>query len=175
MASPTVEPFRLRLTKGLCDLFTQITKDNGFYTDAGKAVYRGRLTFGANEPLPAIALLEPPLQPDPLVQPLGSVVHKQQLDIYVQGFAVDDRNNPTDPAQLLLADIKKVIALEWKRVQNVNFQQPGANLFGVPRRRIQTIDADGGLVRPSDDISSKAYCYLLLRFTLAEDWLNPDE
>lgn len=175
MPSPTTDPYRLLLMKGLCAALANIRVENGYYTNAGAAVFRGRLTFGADDPLPCVAILEPPMQPEPRVQPLGARVRQEQMDVYVQGFAVDDKKNPSDPAQLLLADIKKAIALEWRKGQKMNGQSPSAILFGVPRNTLIALDTDGGLARPSDDISSKAYCYLLLRFTLAEVWVNPDE
>lgn len=170
------DPFRLRLMKGITAALQQITVANGYHCEVGENVFRGRMTFGATDPLPCIALMEPPLQPEPQVrQPQGAGARASQCDLYIQGFAIDDKKNPTDPAHLLLADIKKAIASEWKKVQKVPVQKPDEILFGVPRRRILDLDADGGLVRPSDDISSKAYCYLLLRFSLVEDWANPDD
>lgn len=174
MPAPTTDPFRLRLMKGLTQVLQQIATANGYYTEAGVAVYRGRMTFGSTDPLPCIAIMEPPLQPEPVHNPLGSGARRYQYDLYVQGFAVDDAKNPSDPAHLLLADIRKAVISEWSRVQKIPAQRPDELLFGVPRRRIQALDTDGGLVRPSDDISSKAYCYLLLRFTIAEDWANPE-
>ena len=86
-------------------------------------------------------------------------------ELIVQGFALDDYDNPTDPAHLLLADVKKRLMLEKRKIGS----RTGA--FGVTE--IQDVKLGPGVVRPPDETSSKAYFWLALTIEMVEDALNP--
>jgi hypothetical protein len=164
------DPFRLRLLKGLTDVLEGITPANGFKHDLSAAVFRGRLTYGAKDPLPMVAIIEPPIVDPAAPVPSYSTASVYPYQVIIQGFAKDDAKHPTDPAYRLLADVKMAIGREIRRVQ----QHENA-AFGVARRRFTEVCMDLGVVRPSDDISSQAFFWLPVRFTFAEDYLAPYE
>jgi hypothetical protein len=87
-------------------------------------------------------------------------------DLMIQGFVDDDFNNPTDPAQFLLADTVRRLAQEKKK----SYRQGG--VFGFPNT-ILRLDIGVGVVRPPDEISAKAYFWLPISLEMAEDLTNP--
>ena len=169
-----VEPFRLRLLKGLTGVLQTITPANGYGHDLSESVFRGRLTFGDNDPIPMLSIIEPPANPNNQHAPTGASENKVAWDIIVQGFADDDMVNPTDPAHMLLADVKKALATEARKLQGMRTGD-NAVVFGVDRKRIVQFNTEIGFVRPSDDISSKAYFWLPLHLVVMESWLNPND
>jgi hypothetical protein len=165
-------PFRLKFLQGLTSVLQGVTPANGFFHDLSDKTFRGRLTFGDSDPIPLVSIIEPPLMPPNSPTPLGAGVRKVSWDLIVQGFADDDIANPTDPAHMLLAEVKIVLAQEVAKLQGTPCP---ANeiMFGVPRKRIVSFESEIGFVRPSDDISSKAYFWLPLHIVVLENWLNP--
>ena len=157
---------------GMTSVLQGITPANGFEHDLSAAVFRGRLTFGESDPTPLVSIIEPPLMPPSGVGPLGAGAHKEPWDLIVQGFVYDDNANPTDPAHMLLAEVKIALAAECQKLQGTP-NAGNATIFGVPRKRIVSFDSEIGFVRPSDDISSKAYFWLPLHIVVVEDWGNP--
>jgi len=87
----------------------------------------------------------------------------------IQGFVRDDRENPTDPAHLLLAEVKRVLALERRKT---NWDRPQNGILGLGRD-IVTMYIEPGVVRPADELSSKAYFWLTLRLEITEDLADP--
>ena len=165
-------PFRLKFLQGLTAVLQGITPGNGFSHDLSTSVFRGRLTYGESDPIPLVSIIEPPLMAPNSAGPLGAGIHKESWDLIVQGFADDDNANPTDPAHMLLAEVKIALAAECQKMQGTP-NAGNTTIFGIPRKRIVSFDTEIGFVRPSDDISSKAYFWLPLHIVVAEDWLNP--
>lgn len=172
---PTFEfedPTRLRVLKKLTEILSSINPAAGYRNDMGVSeeapdgrVFRGRVLFGDDAPLPMIAILETPLQPDQLTtQPDNSVIHGS-WDLTIQGFTEDDFLNPTDPAHYLVADVIRRLAVEKRR--NVNFE-----LFDMGDI-VTNITIGVPVVRPPDEISAKAYFYLPIVLTIAEDLFKP--
>ena len=166
------KPFRLRFLEGVTDTLATITPDNGYRTDLSKKgqVSRGRLTYGDKDPLPLVAIIEPPLFDVAKTAPLAATVKDLPWHLVIQGFVDDDKDHPTDPAHILLADVKKALALEIQNVQTGPTRN--GSVFGVSVSRVKSITLDMGFVRPSDDTSSKAYFWLPMRVVVIEDWLK---
>ena len=170
------DPFRLRVLKVLSAALGEITKANGYSHDFTGKVFRGRLYYGSNDPLPMLTILEPPLPPDRVPAPINSSVTKGPWEIIIQGFVPDDRDNPTDPAHFAMADVKKRLAIEAKRkgVPPMNMPDPFGMGHGDRKSYIENVKIGPGVVRPPEDgVSAKAYFWLTLTLNIVEDNFDP--
>lgn len=161
------DPKRLTVLKAITAVLQQITPANGYQHDLSGAgrVARGKLTFGDNAPLPMVAINEP-LNPDREARRSGSTGHmaREVWSLLVQGWAADDWENPTDPAHLLMADVKKALA-----TVNVD-THPNYRLSGLVGR----IQLEPGTVRPPEPgVSDKAFFYLHADVEFVENTLDP--
>lgn len=158
------DPFRLRCLKGLTTVLEGIMVLNGYKHDLAGKVFRGRMIFGEGDPIPMLSILEPPLAPDTDPVPRDAAIAKGEWDLLIQGFVDDDKANPTDPAYKLMADVKQCLAKH--KAANTG---PGKyDLLGMGKK-VDKITIGGGVVRPSDEISSKAYFWLVVTLEIAED------
>lgn len=81
----------------------------------------------------------------------------------------DDRENPTDPAHVFMADVKKRLAMERKKAAS---HKPEDGILGLGNAVINMY-IGAGVVRPPDDVSAKAYFWLTITLDLAEDMEEP--
>ena len=165
------DPLRLRIQEALCEALREITILNGYKHDldgtgTSNKIFRGRAIFGEGDPLPMISILEPPLPPDQFPAPDASGSSAGRWELIIQGFVEDDKKNPTDPAQRLVADVLKRLALEKRR------EATDHRVLGF--KRIKSIILGPPVVRPPDDlVSAKAYFWLSMSIVLAEDLTDP--
>lgn len=163
------EPLRLRILKKLSSILEGATFE---YTGmpsttlAGK-VFRGRVVFGNDDPLPMLSILEVPIPLDQVPSPPDSTYSTGRWELLVQGFVEDDPNNPTDPAHWLMAQVKKVLAEERKKNRDFNLFDMG--------KKVTNFWVGAGVVRPPDEISAKAYFWLNVTLELVEDLADPFE
>ena len=165
-----IPPIRLEVHKRLTDLLKTITPANGYTTDLAGNVYRGRLVFGAETPLPSVAILEVPIPLDQLPSPSGTPVHKGPWELMIQGWVEDDRENPTDPAHYLMADVKQALAKEQRKVDYDGGPENGILGLG---RNVTAMYIGQGVVRPPEEVSAKAYFWLTLTLDLVENMEQP--
>lgn len=171
-------PFRLRLLLGLTDVLKSITPANGYTNDLSDSlddsgdplvrVARGRVRFGDGDPIPLISILENPHVDAVDLSPGASTTALVEWNLLLQGWAKDDKVNPTDPAHWLLADVKRALVLEKKRLSPAR----SANVFGMGVK-ITELKIGDGVVRPSDEVSDKAYFWMPLTICMGEDRENP--
>jgi hypothetical protein len=172
---PFAYPLRLQIQYNICDALREITPGNGYATDMSgtgddNKVFRGRLIFGDSDPVPMLSLLDVPIPVDQLPAPKDSTASSGQWELMIQGFAVDDRTNPTDPAHVLMADVKRRLSRERAKA---NYRGADTNgIFGLGRY-VTGIYIGSGVVRPPDEISAKAYFWLNMVLDLAEDLDDP--
>lgn len=170
------DPFRLRVLKRITEVLKGITPANGYSFDLSDferdgvtmaRVYRGRTRFGREEdPLPLVSVLEHPAALDQIFGGSGSTSRAGEWDLLIQGFVVDDAENPTDPAHMLVAEVIKALAEQNKRfnVLELGGQEPC----------VMEMKIGSPIVRPEDDgVSDTAYFFLVLNLTLAEDLARP--
>jgi len=184
MAYPNGDPFRLAILKRITAAFDEIsgnadgwnfdlrpferTKNDGTVV-MQRRNFRGRVMFGEDDPLPMTSLLEIVLPPDQIPDRAPDNPHRVgDWDLMVQGFVDDDPEDPTDPAQYLLADVVKRLAQE--KVKALDFS-PGGGIFGF--RCITALKIGVGVVRPPDEISAKAFFWLPISLTIAETLTDP--
>jgi hypothetical protein len=157
------DPFRLRVLKGLTSALQEIIESDDYAYDLSSSVFRGRIIFGADDPLPAVSILEPPLPPDAIVPPSRGTSQTFEWELLLQGWIEDDKTNPTDPAYVLLADVRKRLMLERGK---------DGNRLGAGNR-VTDIVLGSPVVRPSDEISSNAYFYQPITLKVTEDLAHP--
>lgn len=157
-------PFRLRVLKSVTSALQQITPENGYKFDLSKSVFRGRAAFGDDDPLPMVSILEVPIPPEQTKPPLDAKDASGDWDLIIQGFLPDDFENPTDPGHMLMADVKKRLALERVKLND-------GEAFGI--EAITRLTIGPGTVRPPDDISAKAYFWLSFTIGVVEDQKDP--
>lgn len=161
-----LDPFRLRVLKAVSAALEEINPETGYNFDLRDAVFRGRDTFGSSDPLPMVSILESIAEKDVLQAPRGSGQQMVPWELLIQGWAGDDDRNPTDPAHHLMAAVKKRLVEERVR------KQDGSGILGMCGK-IDEIKFSTGVVRPADEVSSKAYFWLKVELVLVENLLDP--
>ena len=173
MPQPLTEPLRLRVQKALTARLAMISPDADYYSDlrttgTGKSavqhVFRGRFWFGDKDPLPLVSLLQIPLQPEQDMGSPGNPNKQGPSDFVIQGWVEDDFHNPTDPAEYLLADVERCLALIRKEYTE-------GDVLGF--KSVIELKIGEGVVRPPDDISAKAYFWLPINIVMARDLSDP--
>lgn len=168
---PTLDnPARLQVQKNMTAVLNTITTDNGYANDIGLNVFRGRIVYGDESPIPMLSILEVPIPEDQDLVRAPSGLSKGQWELMVQGWVKDDRDNPTDPAHVLLADVKKCLAQE--RARGYDWDAPEDGIFGLGRI-VTDMYIGAGVVRPPEEISAKAYFWLNVTLDLAENLEDP--
>lgn len=157
-------PLRLEIQKRMTAALETISILNGYHVDVLKC-YRGRLIFGEETAVPCLSILESPIPLDQIPSPKGAESQAGLWELVIQGWVKDDKANPTDPAHILMADVKKVLAAERRKLSS---QHDLGGIFGLDRA-IRDLYIGSGVVRPPDDISSKAYFWLSITLDIVED------
>jgi hypothetical protein len=167
-----LNPVRLEIQKRLSALLGTVTVANGYQNDIGPNVFRGRGVFGDETPLPSVSILEVPLPPEQMQPPTDSGLASGKWELMIQGWVKDDKENPTDPAHVLLADVKKCLALESRK--SVEWADPANGILGLGRV-IMAMYIGTGVVRPPDEVSARAYFWLTITLDIAENVAEPYE
>lgn len=165
------DPFRLKIQKSLAAAFMQIKTHNGFLTDVA-AVHRGKNVLGAECELPCVTILEDPPQSE--TSPPHNSSARSQYNLIVQGFAIEDKDHPTDEIQKLLTDIRLRLALIRMRK---GFDIAPFQLIGKSNR-VESLDFDSAMCRPpqvdkESGASQSAFCVIAVRTTITEDLAKP--
>jgi len=184
MIYPDPLPFKLRVLHALTDCLKTITPANGYVFDMAdfdpgdgvmtSRVYRGRMWFGddgegGGDALPMLSVLEGVSPADEGAEPpVNAVVGEYAWPLMIQGFLEDDKANPTDPAYVLLADVRRRLVQEKKRRIG-----PNRNILGFDENRLIDLQVGAGVVRPADDVSAKAWFWLTLTLTILDNADDP--
>lgn len=165
-------PFRLRVLQALTSTLQSITPANGYDHDLSACVFRGRLIYGDNDPVPLISILEAPLPDDPVITPPSGTTWSGQWRLMIQGWVDDDKDNPTDPAHYLLADVKKALANARKQMIRPG---KGNNLLGM-QGRVTNLLIGACVVRPAEEQVNELASFLLsVTLEIAENMADPYE
>jgi len=180
---PDPLPFKLRALTALTGIIKEITPDNGYVCDLAdfdpgdgvdqERVFRGRAWFGDNDPIPMVSVLEGVSPADEVDEPpVDTTTGEYDWPLLIQGFVDDDPEHPTDPAYLLLADVRRRLAVE-KRRKAPGSHQPDPLGLGLGKNRITKISIGPGVVRPADDVSSRAYFWLTVILRVVDNASDP--
>lgn len=114
----------LKITKAIQGALESIQIANGYQTDAGLRISRGRLRISRDEVFPLISIHE---GEEDVIKRVGPSVVQLRLPVTVEGFVESDPVNPLDSAHVLLADIKRSLfpALSEQRGLIINTEYLG--------------------------------------------------
>jgi hypothetical protein len=170
----TDRPLRLRALDYLTTLLATISPTNGFQSDLSGLgqVVRGRLNVGDNEPLPMVALNEPPLAIQPSESSEQNPNRVSDWDILVQGWVADDPAHPCDKAYILAAEVTQVLANEKKKPSGRAGTGLGPNFLNLGPA-ITKMRIGAPVVRPPDGTSTTACFYIVLTLIIVEDMTQP--
>lgn len=162
------DSYRLTVLKRLTDHLKGTTPENNYEFDLSDSVFRGRTTFGANDPIPMIAILENPRPDTGSYAGDGFEERKEFWSLLIQGWVDDDMLNPTDPAYALLDAVEHRLArLTATHGLTGNPLYPDEYLLG---RSVADVMVLPGVCRPPmEQVSSKAFFYLPVRLTLVRN------
>lgn len=182
-------PFRQRVLVALTDAIKEITPANGYKTDLAddpapdaeypSRVFRGRAWFGDDDPIPMISVLEAPDEADEFIdEPFDGKQEGGTWRLFVQGFVNDDPYHPTDPAYVLLADVRRRLLLERRRKHPTARNQPDPLAMGPVNANgsgnaVLGLTVGKGTVRPADDVSAKAYFWCTVDVQIIENGEKP--
>jgi hypothetical protein len=154
----------------------EVTTANGYLhdltteDDEGK-VYRGRTTFGEEVEPPFLSILEAPRPLDPNSGGDSKVERRSKWPLLLQGFATDDRLNPTDPAYDLAADVERAMAKLMEKDNEGYPKYPDVYQMGPWKIEVTLQEA---IVRaPDPDISDTAFFYLPVFLDVVTDLRKP--
>lgn len=156
--------FRLAIQKELADrLVAEIPALDG-------AFFRGRAIFGENDPLPCGSLLEDPREFPVEQSNEGGGSRKNEWRLLLQAWVADDPANPTDPAHQFAAQYQEALGKIRADVRDdlASVLHPDRKVNAVVR-----ISIGSPIVRPPDEYSARAYCWLPLTLSLVEDPKRP--
>ena len=154
------DPVRLKVKKAISSALETID-DNAF---VGR-VFRGRATFGEGDPVPMISILEPPLPLETIRSSPENPNQSGKWELLIQGWPKDDKNNPTDEADILLAKVKAKLTEQKRRDRSMNILGLGGT--------VTNLTIGHGASRPSDEVSYRTYFWLVITLTIVEDMSNP--
>lgn len=165
-------PFRLHVLRRLSDELEKITPGNGFHHDLTGRVFRGRDMFGEGDPVPMVSLLEAPIPLDQFEPAPDSDIYHGPWELVIQGFCEDDKENPTDPAHLLMADVRRRLAQLKRGAGRHDLLGPWPDDFRG-RSPIENMRIGPGVVRPPDKVSYYAYFWLTITLEVVDDLAAP--
>lgn len=165
------ESKRLKILQALTRHLEGIDGIHPYDHDLRGKVFRGRDTYGAADPIPLVSILEGKATDYGTYANENRTVRKDDWLLLIQGWAIDDPRNPTDPAYSLMADVEL-------RLSDINaLDGAGKPKFpGVYRLGglISEVTVAAGVVRPPEDgLSSKAFFYLPVMVGLKTDLEKP--
>lgn len=141
--------------------------------DLSESVFRGRVLFGEEVRPPFIAILEAPRQLDPNGAGTGRLWNDEDWTLLIQGFAKDDKKNPTDPAYELLAWTQMRMA----RITTEKKSGGRGGLYPAEWRLgglLAEVRYQIPIVRPGkDDVSDTAYFYMPISVGTVTDLTMP--
>lgn len=153
---------RLQILKALTAQLQTITVANGFTTDIGNRVYRGRPDFGSETDKPFIGIFEIRPEGSPLYA--DTDVEKDNWSLGIQGVVEAGSEHPTDPAHNLLADIKRALSIVVRRHTPID-PNPYENFGGL----ITGLEIDGGVTYVTAEDQSAAVCVCKVDIGLVEE------
>ena len=132
----------------LTTLLVGVTIANGYHTDIGLRVFRGKRSK-VEEQIPCAVLIEGEDHPG---ESAGRESIKIVQDYVVGGYVACDPDNPNDAAHLVLKDIKKVLFQQGPRMGN----------------RVTNISYSGRDIGPRPDGVAIVFAVVHISITFAE-------
>jgi len=163
-----IESQKLNILIALTEHIKGVNFANGYEYDLTKAVFRNRLISGDELPDDAVTINEPPRSDSGIVAGEEGYNRSEEWQLLMQGWTLDDPENPGDNAYLLCAAIEHRLA----RIIAVNGGSglpvySGEYMLGNKFNISKFIYGPGIVRNPEQGPSKRAYFYIPLRITLA--------
>lgn len=136
-----------------------------------KKVYRGRTQFGEEVTPPFLSILEAPRPIDPNTAGVNKVKRQSRWPLLLQGFATDDRLNPTDPAYDFAADVERAMAKLFETDDQGRPKYP--DVYHMGEWNVEVIVQEAIVRAPDPDISDTAFFYLPVMLDVVTDLRTP--
>lgn len=141
----------------ISDRLSTIRTANGFETEIGTNVFRGKRKLPAEDEIPLCILIEGDDRVDDDAGRQRTALIKVTQSYVIDGFGPCDPNNPNDAAHAMLRDIKKVLFKDGRTF--------GGTVAEVTYR--------GRDIGPRADGIAIVQCRVLIEVSFAEDLANP--
>jgi hypothetical protein len=170
------DSIQLHILKAITIHLQGVTPANDYDFDLSAAVFRGRLLYGDDVPLPMVSIVEH-LQGDITTDTAGEnqIERTETWILLVQGITRNAIENPTDETYNLKAAVEHRLARTIKMNAKGDPEFPDEYFFGLRSlKAITGLTIGPGIVSPPrEGISSRAFFYLPLGVGLATDISNP--
>lgn len=158
---------RLEVLQLLTAHLQGITVANGYTYELSSSVFRGRMIYGDDDPIPMLSIIEATVVPKSLYASDNDEARKDEWPLMIQGWATDDHDNPTDPAYRLMAAVERRL-YEIIKTRDDGSGFPANKVAYMLGNKIANLRFGAGTVRPpTEQVSSKAFFYLPVKVTLA--------
>lgn len=127
------------IAKKIGDLLSEITVDNGYETDIGKTVFRGRRKID-DDHVPCSVVVEGEDKPGGTQ---GDASQQVRQSYVIGGYAPCDPDHPNDVAHQIISDIKRVIFTTPKNLTRMQELQ-GMTSLGIKAAKIEYMGRDIG-------------------------------
>lgn len=156
---PDTDTFRLRVMRHLKDGIKAALPDVA-------SVDFGISTYGETDALPLVSLIEDPREQPATETSVPGKGHLVPWRLLVQGFVEDASAEPTAPAYNLGGQIMQTVS---------ELAVAGEGVLSPERKvnRVEQIKIGAPIVRPPDEFSSKAYCWIPITLELFETPSQP--
>jgi hypothetical protein len=160
------DSYRLQVLKKLTQHLANITPTSGYQHNLGPtteypygSVFRGRAIFGQDDPVPMVSILEAPRSDVGSFAGENRSQRKEDWSLLIQGWAIDDKENPTDPVYALLDEVERhLFRLTATKEKTGSPLYPDEYLLG---KTVVGVTISPGIVQPArENLSSKAFFYL---------------
>lgn len=166
------DSWQLAILKAMTDHLAGIT----IPSDMSNSVFRGRLIYGENDPLPMISIVES-LSADVIVNTAGMnhVNREETWVLLVQGWVKHDGINPTDGAYNFKAAVEQRMSMCVDTDSFGDPVYPDLYMLGFHGTVIDDMSIGPGVVSVSQrpEASDRAFFYLPVGITLALDITKP--
>lgn len=145
---------------------------DGYPYDLDGKVYIGRSEFGDDVEVPFVSILEAPRQDFTSPAEESGLVRVTRMTLLIQGWSVNDTENPTIPAYVLKGVVEKRLArVEATKPSGGGPKYPTEYRLGG---KIASLRLGPGVVRPPErNVSSRSFFYLPVTVEYREDLNEP--
>lgn len=166
------DSLRLTVIKRLQKLLGEITPANRFHVDLQGKVFAGRTIFGAEIKPPYITILEGLNPVQGLLAGVNGSDRSTPWPLIIQGWAVDDKANPSYEAYDLMAQVEQQLSKTWAVDNQGNAVYPDYYMLGSRDEGghlVADIRLMPGIVSPPrENVSATTFFFLPIYITMAE-------
>lgn len=162
------ESKKLIILQTLTDLLKTIDGTGDYDNDVSETVFRGRTLYSANDPLPMISILESP-RPGFGQYAGEDNVRTEIWSLLIQGWAMDDAENPTDNLYTFMSDVELCLK-QIVEIRDDGSGRPVNRAVYLLGSRVVSFTFGPGVVRPAQEgVSAKACFFMPVSIRLAGD------